>query len=324
MKKSLKNLSLIACAVLLFGGLLFVLGFGITGFKVQALSNVQIEKKYFMESAENTLHSITLDFDVADFNVVFDQTVTSVEIEYPQRQNRKGKNLNRIAVTETQNAIEIKEGKREFSLTIFDFTSPVVTLRLPSSRTYDLKIVTDTGDISLKNNGNFYAFALETDTGDVDFSDSEIFCQGKGTIETDTGDVTLCNLQAGDLEIEIDTGKLHVENVTVADKLLAETDTGDISISQTVKANFLSLQTDTGDIKAKNAVLDGTQVVLSTSTGDISATLTGVKKDYAVTVLTSTGDTNITSNLEDITDATRVLKAETRTGDINIYFTQNP
>ena len=317
MKKWLKRLSLFSGLALLLGGILFFLGFAISGFNIHALSNVRFAQKHYEERAEQEITSLTLDFDVSDFQIVFDENATGVQIDYPQKQNRRGKNLSVILLTETENSLTVKETKEKFILSPFNFSSPKTTVRLPASRAYDLTIKTDTGDISLQEDGNFSSLALETDTGDI-----TVLGATAQTVrfETDTGDISLIDTQARDLAIDLDTGDLRLENVTVENKLLTETDTGDVTLAKTVKALEISIETDTGDIKARGALVDATTVHLSTDTGDVTATLAGEYAHYAVSVKTHTGDSNIATNLEFTEHTTRSLKIETDTGDIKIYF----
>ncbi len=317
MKKWLNRLPLIGGLALLLGGILFLIGFAITGFDIHALSSVRFAQKHYEERAEQEITSLTLDFDVSDFQIVFDENATGVQIDYPQKQNRRGKNLSTILLTETKNSLTVKETKEKFVLSVFNFSSPKATVRLPASRAYDLKIKTDTGDISLQEGGNFSSLSLETDTGDIRVVGATA---QTGHFDTDTGDISLISVQFNELQAELDTGDLRLENATVENKLLVETDTGSVTLLQTVKALEISIETDTGDIKARNALVDATTVNLSTDTGDVTATLAGEHTHYAIRVKSSTGDSNIATNLEHTEHTTRSLKVTTDTGDIKIYF----
>ena len=99
MKKWLKRLPLLGVAALLAGGILFLVGFAITGFDVHALSNIQVQQKTYTESAENTITNLSLDFDMTDIQLVFDNSLTGMEVEYPQKQTKRGKNINTVTFT---------------------------------------------------------------------------------------------------------------------------------------------------------------------------------------------------------------------------------
>ena len=296
MKKWLKRLPLLGVATLLAGGLLFLVGFAITGFDVHALSNIQVQQKTYTESAENTITNLSLDFDTTDIQLVFDNSLTGMEVEYPQKQTIRGKNINTVTFTETENSLTVTE-KEEFHLSIFTFASPTLTLRLPTSRAYALSIKTSTGDIVIPQ-GNFTSLSIETSTGDV----------------------SLNNVQANGVKIKVSTGDISLNNVTVASALLVETTTGDVKTAQKVTAETLSIKTDTGDIKARNSVINATTITLFTGTGDITATLTGTHMDYKISASTNTGDSNIDTNLGYTENASRTLLLKTSTGDIRIYF----
>ena len=80
----------------LLGGTLFLVGCGANGFNWSALSNVQIQQMEYVESAEKNVTDINLNFDSTDFLVMLDDNAESVSVSYPQRQNKKGKNISEI------------------------------------------------------------------------------------------------------------------------------------------------------------------------------------------------------------------------------------
>ena len=320
MKKIVKLLLIIGLSLTLLGGVVFLVGFGLTGFNIYALGNIKIAEKQYVERTENPVTAISLDFDIADFKVVFDDNAEGLVINYPQRQNKKGKNLTTIQIIETENAVQITEKSKPFLLSVFNFVSPTVTLTLPTTRAYDLSIRSDTGDISVLGKGVFSSLYLEADTGDI--TAATIACEENVKIETDTGDVTLGDFDVNNLSISVDTGDVCLTSGR-ANLLSIETDTGDFSLLGMLTLGSLHIETDTGDVEAAKGAIDADSVIISTDTGDISANLVGKQSDYAITVEHDTGDTNISSNLGSVTNPTRVLKIETDTGDIYISFTEN-
>jgi DUF4097 and DUF4098 domain-containing protein YvlB len=298
MRKILKRFTLIGLLLTLLGGVIFLVGFAMSGFDIHKMGNIQIEEKQYSESAENPITSISLDFNLADFEILFDDDAESIFIEYPQRQTKKGKNLSKITLTETENSVTITETNNKFFLSAFNFVSPVVRVTLPASRTYDLSVESNTGDITILGNGTLSSLFLETSTGDTSTKRANLTCLGECEIETNTGDVYLGNFEADNLSIS--------------------TDTGDIELFGRLKANLLDIEVDTGDIEADDGVIDAVHIVLSADTGDIEATLLGNPSDYAIAADTDTGDSNISSSLG--SSPTRWLEVETDTGDIDITF----
>ena len=213
MKKIVKLLLIIGLSLTLLGGCLFLVGFGLTGFDIFALQNVQFEEKEYIENTENPITSIALDFDTTDIKVLFDEKAERVVINYPQRKNLKGKDLGNVLVVESENGVKITEQRKITVPVLFNFPSPVATLTLPAGRAYDLSITTDTGDLSFFGNATCSSLLLETDTGDVNTSNSTILCKGKGKIETDTGDVKLGAFDAQELSVTTDTGDVRFTTV---------------------------------------------------------------------------------------------------------------
>ena len=340
MKKLYKKILLGGVASTLLGGVLFLVGCGANGFNLNFLSNVQIEQKEYTESADTNITTLSFAFETTDFIVNFDENAQGVSVSYPQRQNKKGENVSEITVTETENSLTITE-KALFHISMFDFNDKKLTVTLPTSKAYALSFEGDTGDVTVNAGGSFSNLTVKISTGDISLSNVQAeqlsatlstgdikvdgaTIAGDFTTKASTGDTSLSSITAGSLSAKASTGNVKIDGVSVADAVSVETSTGNITFTGSVKAETVTLVADTGKVKARDAVIDATTLSFTTNTGDVVATLTCTKHDYATSVTTSTGDANISSNLENVLEGlinpTRTLKAKTSTGDIKIYF----
>lgn len=305
----------------ILGSTLFLVGCSINNFDWNALSNVEYKQMEYVENASTTITSLSFDFDSTDFEIKFDDNVEGVSVSYPQRQNKRGKNISKVAVTETENSLSITEQRDKYWV-LFNFSLPTVTITLPTSRVYDLSIEGTTGDISLEGEGNFSNLSIDVSTGDVDVDNINV--SNDLSIETSTGNSSISSVTAKNASLTASTGDVRVKNVTVAETLSMTSSTGNKTLSNNITAKQLSIETSTGDIKAKDALIDSVNISIEASTGNISATLLGNKNDYSISVKTSTGNKNISSNTDDVVDGlihpTKTLKAKTSTGNIKIYF----
>ena len=341
MKMLWQKLTLGGVASTLLGSVLFLVGCGANGFDFNFLSNVQIQQMEYVEGKNTNITDLSLSFETTDITVNFDENVQGVSVSYPQRQNKNGKNISEIMVTETENSLTIEENLLPY-FALFDANDKKVVVTLPASKTFALDVDGDTGDVTVNEGGNFSCLSIKISTGDIrlsnvyaeelqatlstgDITIDGATVTGEMSTKTTTGKTTLSSITANSLSAKANTGDVKINGATVTDTVSVETSTGNITFTGSVKAETITIVADTGDVKASEAVIDATTLSFTTNTGNVSAKLTGTKHDYATTITTSTGDTNISSNLENVLEGLispiRTLKAKTSTGNIKIYFT---
>ena len=299
MKKTLRVLLIIGLILTLIGGLEFVVGFASTGWDYKALGSMQVETLRYTEKAENPLTSLTLDYENADVSVTIDETAESVIVDYPQLQDRNGKLLSEVTLTETDGGLSISEKVSDWKFGMWDFTDPKVYITLPASRVYALAITTDNGDIKFTGAGQTSSVTVNTDNGDVKIT--SLVCENAITLTTDNGNMVLENISAKTLTVE--------------------TNNGDVSLQGNILAEHIAIETDNGDITAKNGVLDGKVLIFESDNGDVKLQLTGSQADYAVLVETDNGKSNLSPTLNASPNA-RNLKITTDNGDIHVTFTE--
>lgn len=299
MKKIFKTLLIIGVCLVLLGGSVFFVGFAIGGGKWGTLGSTQVEQKRFTETAENVLSSVKIDYENADVQIVFDENAQSVVIDYPQLQNKKGKSVSKVTVTETAGSVAISEKIDQWGLFgIWNFTSPKLTVTLPAAREFAVTVDTDNGDVSVKGDGKATSMYLETDNGDIHAKNAKVVCQGKLQMETDKGDV-------------------HLFGYATASEISVSTDNGDVEMETgTLEAKEIRMEVDNGDIDV--AVLKADKISLEADNGDVEATIFGKQADYTVTVELDLGESNIRNSV----GGTKTLYVSVDLGDIEIDFAE--
>lgn len=180
---------------------------------------------------------------------------------------------------------------------------------------YELKL--EEGELSLKHKGLGFFDMFKFD---LFFGNREATLRVPADFNADmeinlsTGDLTVENLQAlGNLELELTTGRTAVRNVSCATLAIGST-TGEVSIADT-KADKASVKCTTGAAHLSN--LDAIDIYISMTTGSVRGTLAGNDSDYTIVSYTATGRNNLPANWG---SGERKLHVEASTGDIAIDF----
>lgn len=295
MKKILKWLLIGAVGLMLLGGSLYFVGFAMSGFKVEALSSTKYESKHFNENAENLLTSIKIDYDATDVVVVFDDAASSVTVEYPQKQTKKGKNINMVTVTETAGNLIISEREKFYLWDWIGGFTPTLTVTLPAARSYDLVLDVDYGDVVVRGSGSVNSLTLELGHGDVNTQRAEIVCASTLRMEIDHGDIEMGNVQAEKMYISSEYGDLECEkSVLHVKEIYMDMEHGDVDVD--------FLQAD--------------KIIFEMEHGDIEMTLYGDRTDYTVQIEIEYGETNI----RDVIGGEKFLQIFSEHGDVEIDF----
>ena len=325
--RKIVSILLIVCGALtLLGGTVFTIGMAAAGWDFTILNTVEYKYKTYETNGSPT--EIVMEFETTDIAVYFDDTATQIRVEYPEAYNKKGKQISTVTVAEADGKLVLREETKGWESFIWNIGPSacasvyVPSGYLPSADGCALRLETDTGDVTLHGNAALRSLTIETDTGDLSLS--ELTAENL-QIEVDTGDVTLNGkvTLTGALTIDTDTGDLKISDMVTAKTISLKTDTGEIYAKKMLTGEAIAIRTSTGDIEC-NGPLHGTSLILSTSTGDIEARIAGKNAEYAITVEQSTGSTNVHSNLESVTNATKSLKLKTGTGDIHVEFVIQP
>lgn len=202
--------------------------------------------------------------------------------------------------------------------------TPKMTVYLPQNEYASLFIETDTGDINIPKDFTFEEIKIDGDTSEVgcfasvsnvleiELSTGDInidsITVGQVDLTTTTGEITLGNVTAkNDIDVKTDAGKVKLTNVSCAD-FIAESDTGTITLKNVVATGSFSVESDTGDVRFENS--DAAQISVKTSTGDVTGTLLSEK---IFITETSTGRISVPK-----TTTGGKCEITTATGDIKI------
>ncbi len=140
-----------------------------------------------------------------------------------------------------------------------------VYLYLPDTITeYNLNIASSNGKISI------------VDTTDL----------GTVYLDTSNGDIIIENLDAIRLDLETSNGRISLQNVVVENDISAGTSNGRIILDD-ITGDTLVFSTSNGKIQADN--IQATNLKLTSSNGDIEATVYGDQDDFRIKLATSNG-----------------------------------
>lgn len=336
MKRLLSRLLTFGIIFALIGGIVFAIGFAMSGFNYEKLSSLSVVDNTYTESADSPIDSIEFFFNTSDINLIFDENATEISIVY-QTLERK----NKTSFTTITQSIE--SGKLIFKeayagkINIFPIQpSTKTTVTIPAAREISFFADVDTSDLTIAGNATFKSFRFNSDTGDINAKGATIKSLTSFSIETDTGDTRLGKIDATSLSIETDTGDVSIREGIILDKTIIDTDTGDVTIVGSltserteietdtgyitfkgeVKTTSLTIKSSTGDIETENAKIDAVNIEIDASTTDVEITLAGHKNDYTVIIKQTTGDSNISAQ----TGGTRTLNITLSTGDIEVDF----
>lgn len=336
MKRFLSKLLALGIIFVLIGGIVFVIGFAMSGFNYDKLSSVKVVDGSFTESADAPIDKIELLFDTTDITVKFDDSASEISISYQMLADKNDKAITTITTAVDSGKLTLKEDLAR-KINLFPFSpSTKATVTVPASRIISLFCNVDTADITVIGSATLQSVTFKSDTGDVNTKDAIIKSLSSFSIETDTGDSRLGKIDTPSLIIETDTGRTTFTEDVVTDVAKIETDTGDITVMKSLTANridaeldtgnlkfkgnvktsSLLIETNTGDIETDNAIIDAESIVINGSTGDVEVTLFGKSSDYTVTINQSTGD----SNIKNQGGGSRTLNISLSTGDVEVDF----
>ena len=183
---------------------------------------------------------------------------------------------------------------RSYDLAIYSNTGDVIL----DGDIYNLRsltIIGDTSDVYL-NNANIACSGdvrLETDTGDITIGN---LTANNLSVKTDTGDINVVGtLTAENVQATCDTGDCKISGKIVANTIAIKADTGDVKTNGNalLDGKIIVIETDTGDVSVKLAgyILDYT-ILASVDTGKTNVhTQYGGERKLNITV--DTGDIHV-------------------------------
>ncbi len=342
--KTFTKIFAIAGAILLTAGIaLFIAGMTAAGWDFAALNTVRyIQKEYALEKGD-AVTSLTVHYESADIDVVYDENADAVLLSYPVRTDADGNENAEIEIAYTAGALTVEEKPNgPADLFQWNLSSPVLTITLPADTACALDIEAENGTLSLKGTQIIQAPSLALRAangalrlapeqgvsveGDVLLSSQNgtVFAEGieaAGTISLQNamGNIEAKELTARSVTASLDTGNILLEDVRCTEALTAENGIGNVTLRGNIRAQKADLTTDTGGIAVDaGGVLDAQEISLTSDLGDISVrgALAGAREDYTFFIDTGIGNSDIPSG----GSGARRLTARTETGNISLRF----
>lgn len=209
-------------------------------------------------------------------------------------------------------------------INFFSFSSPKITVYLPTDMITSLYINSHTGNITVSDAFTFDEINIIASTADVGCYAS---ATGEIKIELSTGRIYLDSIKAGGLKLSTSTGNIIARDIICDGKIItsvstgktAFTDircteltstggTGDIELYNVIASGNFNIECNTGDIEFENC--DANEIYVKTTTGDVEGTLLSDKIFFTET---STGDVEVPK-----TTSGGKCEITTSTGDIEI------
>ncbi|MCD7728284.1 MAG: DUF4097 domain-containing protein [Ruminococcus sp.] len=211
-----------------------------------------------------------------------------------------------------------------------------------------LEITSSCGNITVSDavlsNGD--GITLNTSKGDIELSGIEASCIDARTstgnivasdissydsfaivsehlkFNSDSGDIKLSKIKARSVEANTESGDIEGDEIspyyyTSCQEVEFSSSSGNISLESSY-AVAINAHTYSGDVKLHD--IDGEEFNVSTTSGNVTASLIGESYDYIFNLVTDSGDTFIDGNTQLTGD--KKFNAETSSGDIDVYFSQ--
>ena len=322
MKKSTLVCLIVAVSLVLAGCILFVGVLMALRWEFGGLISKSYETNEYAITEE--YKNISILSDTAD--VVFlpsEEGNTSV-VCYEQEKCKHA-----VAVKDGTLTVELVDTRKWYDhVTVFNLSTPKITVTLPKAAYDTLAVKNSTGDLTLPKELSFESIEVLLSTGDV-------YCASSATeaikIKTTTGDIRLEDVSSRMVGLTVSTGKITATSVTCDEELSVTVSTGKAKLTDVQCAELRSVG-NTGDLLMQNVIAgrkifverttgdvtlersDAREIVIRTDTGDVEGTLRSEKSFFADS---DTGDVDVPQN-----QGNERCEIITDTGDIRIRIQQ--
>lgn len=285
MRKATVVWIIVASALVVLGGLLFVGAMSINKWNFRSLSTVRYETNMY-EIADD-FDEISVDTDTADITFLPSENENTKVVCYEDRRS-----IHSVYVRDGILTVESSKAKKWYhNITLINFDTPEITVYLPKTEYGALCIKESTGDIEISKDFRFESMDISTSTGDIKNYAS---VSGGMKIKASTGDISLENVAASEIELSVSTGHISASGIKCegkvkvsvstgkakltdvsCGKLISSGDTGDISLTNVIATENFFIERSTGDVKFDGC--DAAEIFVKTDTGDIKGTLLSEK-----------------------------------------------
>ena len=295
MSKGAKIWLIAAGALILFGGLIFVVTMSILKWDFKGLSTEKCETNYY--EITDPFTSIDIDTETSDVYLVPSED-GKCSVECVEMKNLK----HTASVKDGKLKIKLNDTRKWYEHIGIVFSSTKITLSIPKGEYERLTANGSTGDVNIPSELSFESIDVTSSTGNININSS---ASGKITARATTGSVSLEGLSASSVDVSVSTGDVSILGANVRGDISIEVSTGRTRISDT-SAGSITTEGSTGDLSLNKVVSTG-RLLIERSTGDVSLDNT-VAADIDIT--TDTGDVKF-----DRSDATEI-KVRTDTGSV--------
>ncbi len=282
---------IIATALLVTGGIVFVTVMSFRGWDFSGLDSGKYEENVY--EVDEDFDSIEINSDTADITLLPSEDGKFKAVCY-EKKNKK----HTFGVTDGILVSQVVN-KQAWYDHIFNFGTDKMTLYLPKAEYSALVVKSDTSDLSVPKDFGFTEADISVTTGDVRF----LAAAGKLKITATTGDISLEGLSADAVELSVSTGNVTAASVSCKGNISVTVSTGDTVFSD-LTCGSLTSRGSTGNIILRGVVASGGFSV-ERSTGDVIFDGCDAAEIYAKT---TTG--NITGTLL----SEKIFLVETSTG----------
>lgn len=271
--------ALVTVGVILFGGMMSVLRWDFL--KLSTVDYVTNE-----HVLDEDYHDIEILTDTADVIFVPSKDgTTSILCYEPQNETHT------VSVRDGVLTVELVDTRKWYEHIGIGFHSSKITLALPAGEYGDLTLKASTGATVISEDFVFERMDITKSTGAVTCRASAM---GEMKIQASTGDIRTEGISADSLTLSVTTGRVTVEDATVAstvdirvqtgktqvysttcDSLYSDGSTGSLLLQDVAATGEFSLRRSTGDITLERC--DASALSISTSTGNVTGTLLSEK-----------------------------------------------
>ena len=285
-------ITLILIGTAVIGGVMTVLQWDFKGLS----TNKYVTNEYKVDEAYSNISVVT---DTADVVLVPAEDGRTAVV-CGERENA----AHTVTVKDGTLTVELNDTRKWYDYIGINFSSPKVTVYLPTGEYGALSVQLSTGNVTVPDDFKFESVDIAASTGDVKHAAS---ATGLVSIKTSTGHIRVEGVSAGALDLtastgrvtasgvscegnmtlKVSTGKAYLSDVTCHD-FTSSGNTGDILMRNTIAAGKISVERSTGDVELEGC--DAAELWIKTSTGEVEGTLLSEK---IFIVHTSTGDVEV-------------------------------
>lgn len=309
---------IIACALIVLGLVIGIIGLALIGFNFKEMST--------MKTVENT-YTVAQPFS----HIAIEASIAKIEIA-PATDGicrvdceENDKLYFTVSVSGDTLCIDLVDGTKWYDFIGVNAGNVSATVYLPESAYASLSIKNSTGAASVASGFTFGSATIKSTTGSLRFSGNvtgdlnaklstgtltltDAAVGGNLTMESSSGSIKTSNVSiGGTLNVETDTGSVKMNTVTCA-TLEMKYETGSVTLTDVLASEKMEIDGSTGSLRFERA--DAPTIKIETSTGSVRGTLRSEKIFYAKS---STGSVNVPRGTQG-----GICEIETSTGSIDI------